>query len=529
MDGYAQAENERVAAENERISAEAMRVSHEIERIQGEELRIYNESQRMAAEEQRRLNTTTAINAAYAAVSSADVATRTAMSAAQSANTAAQFATDAATLANTKAGLADTAAQNADTATTAANNAASAATTAAEQADAAREAIQDDLAAKADKDGYYQQLTAGLADTVAGDTTEVVQFAQRTSDHDGMVDIQSLRGNTVVWNQIVEDTDDSVSIQNTHVYVARINGVATRGVSDNTALAVVGGRDNVYDLTRMFGAGNEPATVAEFEALFPESYYPYDAGSLLSVNIEGIESAGMTRDMPVSTYFHDGLRSAGTAYDELDFVQHKAVKRIEEVTLLPSSWAAYDTVDDLWYHNQGNMMTQTTSTITRIVSDVYSTTSDDSVNQPANTIRCGNANKRIYLKTAEGEQPKETTVMFELATPIESALPENLQSTYPVEIGGTESIIIPTGEQSTSPTMAIVYAYNADGVRDISQAIVANIEGNTASTNYAIGGYFVHAGKLYKTTSAIATGETINPGTNCTATTVMAELVALTA
>lgn len=48
----------------------------------------------------------------------------------------------------------------------------------------------------------------------------------------------------------------------------------------------------LFDLTQMFGAGNEPATVAEFEALFPLPYYPYDAGSLLPVRMEGVETVG---------------------------------------------------------------------------------------------------------------------------------------------------------------------------------------------------------------------------------------------
>ena len=34
----------------------------------------------------------------------------------------------------------------------------------------------------------------------------------------------------------------------------------------------------VYDLTAMFGAGNEPTTVDEFKALFPKDYYAYNAG-----------------------------------------------------------------------------------------------------------------------------------------------------------------------------------------------------------------------------------------------------------
>lgn len=43
-----------------------------------------------------------------------------------------------------------------------------------------------------------------------------------------------------------------------------------------------------FDLTKMFGAGNEPSTVEEFEALFPEDYYPYDAGTLVSASVNEI-------------------------------------------------------------------------------------------------------------------------------------------------------------------------------------------------------------------------------------------------
>ena len=39
---------------------------------------------------------------------------------------------------------------------------------------------------------------------------------------------------------------------------------------------------NVFDLTQMFGSGNEPSTVADFEALFPLSNYSYTQGELVS-------------------------------------------------------------------------------------------------------------------------------------------------------------------------------------------------------------------------------------------------------
>lgn len=40
----------------------------------------------------------------------------------------------------------------------------------------------------------------------------------------------------------------------------------------------------LFDLTEMFGEGHEPATVAEFKAKFPESYYPYQRAVLTAYN-----------------------------------------------------------------------------------------------------------------------------------------------------------------------------------------------------------------------------------------------------
>lgn len=59
----------------------------------------------------------------------------------------------------------------------------------------------------------------------------------------------------------------------------------------------------IFDLTLMFGAGNEPSTVEEFEAMFPASYYPYNAGTLLSAGVESVESTGKNL---VPTYTESG-------------------------------------------------------------------------------------------------------------------------------------------------------------------------------------------------------------------------------
>lgn len=48
----------------------------------------------------------------------------------------------------------------------------------------------------------------------------------------------------------------------------------------------------IFDLTAMFGSGNEPSTVEEFEKMFPADYYPYNAGEIVSAGTESIVVQG---------------------------------------------------------------------------------------------------------------------------------------------------------------------------------------------------------------------------------------------
>lgn len=48
----------------------------------------------------------------------------------------------------------------------------------------------------------------------------------------------------------------------------------------------------IFDLTTMFGAGNEPSTVEEFEKMFPNDYYPYCAGEIVSAGTEEVVEQG---------------------------------------------------------------------------------------------------------------------------------------------------------------------------------------------------------------------------------------------
>lgn len=146
------------------------------------------------------------------------------------------------------------------------------------------------------------------------------------SPADGDVSLDSIYGKSLVWNQMVPDAKINVPID-TYNYASYVTGLTfTNGhkylvVLDNSELMVrmcVTGTSytstsgqkilvtftgttgtgspyqiqlsgtstkvshiKMHDLTMMFGVGNEPSTVEEFEALFPDSYYPYDEGSVL--------------------------------------------------------------------------------------------------------------------------------------------------------------------------------------------------------------------------------------------------------
>lgn len=77
---------------------------------------------------------------------------------------------------------------------------------------------------------------------------------------------------------------------------------------DSTAVGTTWKIRNIQicDLTVLYGAGNEPSAVDEFKALFPASYYPYNAGETMTVGqVNGEAYRAYTIEMPTE---------AGTVY-----------------------------------------------------------------------------------------------------------------------------------------------------------------------------------------------------------------------
>ena len=510
-----------------------------------------------------------AAEAAEAAKTAANTAAGQATTAAGNANTAAGTANTAAGNADVKAALADTAATNADTATQAANTATTAATNAAQAANSAADVAIE--AAETITDGYFPKMLAGAAEALMGDTGTAT-FAERVSTHDGVARIEAIQGNTVVndgnllnvnmegvrtvgfnqWDEewetgginhtTGEDTPNPSTIRSKN-YIPVIHGTQyyTRY---NTYM-------HYYDANKEYISYAYVATVftvpdnACFARFNTESAYGGTYKHDICINISDPTRNGEykpyttdTRNIDIATYFPDGMKSAGSIHDELTI--SKAVKRVGVVDLGALSWSTATA-------SGGNIRFVNTTLKTVIAKQP-----DD--NAAANVICMAlpsiSANKSyqnnlgiavdgggnvygndLVSTSATAFQAAMSGVMlyYELATPVETEITPPLTMTYTVEQGGTEQIVIPTGENSAAPTLAIVYGLTADGVADKALSVIAPIEGATASTNYSVNAYLVHDQQLYRVTSAIATGEAITPGSNCVACTVMGEVIRLTA
>lgn len=229
--------------------------------------------------------------------------------------------------------------------------------------------ITDQMVFKAYKGGTEEILpTNGSVPTTApflGDikypqgllSDQEFTYRQSPTEEDGLAKITDIKGNTLVWNQLVPTNwvstrtfSDGLSVTNNNDGSYTLNGTATQsrfptrntevyGIqghkyliqvlsSQNKAIISQNGSSvyvydktiytaqnnnafiiyfnaNTYnnekiipmiiDLTQMFGVGNEPSTVEEFTSLFPLSYYSYNQGSLLSFNGNGIKTVGFNQ------------------------------------------------------------------------------------------------------------------------------------------------------------------------------------------------------------------------------------------
>lgn len=108
-----------------------------------------------------------------------------------------------------------------------------------------------------------------------------------------------------------------------------ISGFAVGTVFNDVKIKI-----QIFDLTTMFGAGNEPSTVEEFEKMFPADYYPYNAGEIICAGVESVAVGDTAHPIPEAINALPGYGwSAGTARNYVDYENKRYVQCVGSVDL----------------------------------------------------------------------------------------------------------------------------------------------------------------------------------------------------
>lgn len=91
-----------------------------------------------------------------------------------------------------------------------------------------------------------------------------------------------MRGNDAIHGKIIEIAGTDTSYISWYIYACE-TGITFDCITYTP---------QIFDLTQMFGIGNEPSTVEEFEAMFPAKYYPCNEGELMSMPVSKVVLQG---------------------------------------------------------------------------------------------------------------------------------------------------------------------------------------------------------------------------------------------
>jgi hypothetical protein len=160
------------------------------------------------------------------------------------------------------------------------------------------QSVLNAIESKADAAGVSEELTAGTAGQLLSESYEenFEPYKFRKSPYTDRLS-ESIIGASVVWNQLVNTSDTSVTVPSGHKYLSRISGTDALGESTGTAISVAG-TDNVHDLTAMFGTAVADRIYALgadgiklFRSWYPNDYYPYTEATL--EHVSGLEAHEM--------------------------------------------------------------------------------------------------------------------------------------------------------------------------------------------------------------------------------------------
>ena len=293
-------------------------------------------------------------------------------------------------------------------------------------------------------------------------------------------------------------------------------------------------RGQVFDLTQMFGSGNEPTTPDDFakrlgyDSINDVPYIPYNEGEIVSSFAEGIKTTDTEGKVSerkwsetLKKYFPDGLKSAGSAYDEI--TPTKAVKRVKYRRLTGANTEAWD-LQSVNEHGIANFVIYFPDFLQktnagficnhgmRQASLIANTTSEGYFPQTNSRcffrIQASKASDVQGLRAFLANNPID--ICYELAAPEETTYDE-LNLTEQVAEGGTEEAIITEGKTSTPLRADIVYPIDAYNTIKANKANIGTLSSlNTASKTDLVSAINELAGKVaaLETNATEVTNET---------------------
>ncbi len=210
----------------------------------------------------------------------------------------------------------------------------------------------------------------------------------------------------------------------------------------------------IFDLTAMFGSGNEPTTAEEFEKIFPNDYYQYNAGEIISVGVTEVAVGDTAHQIPEAIRNLPGYGwSAGTARNYVDYENKKYVQCVDSVDLGTLSWIAGVGGKVSFQTSQvtGQKLTKNYSVPPNIICSKYSTKTQNElwghinvtgITADANTDGYIDVNDTSYTDATAFKQAMQGVILYyELANPIitdiSTLIPDDFLRNIEVEAGGS--------------------------------------------------------------------------------------------
>ena len=232
----------------------------------------------------------------------------------------------------------------------------------------------------------------------------------------------------------------------------------------------------MVDLTLLYGAGNEPSTVEEFETMFPASYYPYNAGTLLCAGVTSViskdsnDDALQTLSIPAEVQALEGYGwSAGSAYNYIDYERKVFVKRVGRVVLNgtqsikirnwrpqtnSAAWGYYPSLAGV-KKDTLNILTIPLKTVSygTIYSNDVSSIAASTDNNYSFFVRIADTSLTTDSTINAYMSANPITVYYELATPVETEISAYLtdDNLVQVEADGTVTIKNQNGDDYRIP------------------------------------------------------------------------------